>query len=143
LLIIGKFFSEDSVMDKESYDYAMDDITRPLLASGQAERVSRVTPFIGKTYAGGASVKVSYSANPSIPDVLNVLAEAQYLDDGFIALDMDGLEWVSIKHPVLVVPVVQNSLLVGSYRFLDKETVQTLAKSRNLKGMRAKFAKLP
>lgn len=130
-------------MDKESYDYAMDDITRPLLASGQAERVSRVTPFIGKTYAGGASVKVSYSANPSIPDVLNVLAEAQYLDDGFIALDMDGLEWVSIKHPVLVVPVVQKTLLVDWYRFLDKETVQTLAKSRNLKGMRAKFAKLP
>lgn len=130
-------------MDKESYDYAMDDITRPLLASGKAERVSRVTPFIGKTYAGGASVKVSYSANPSIPDVLNVLAEAQYLDDGFIALDMDGLEWVSIKHPVLVVPVVQKTLLVDWYRFLDKETVQTLAKSRNLKGMRAKFAKLP
>lgn len=130
-------------MDKESYDYAMDDITRPLLASGQAERVSRVTPFIGKTYAGGASVKVSYSANPSIPDVLNVLTEAQYLDDGFIALDMDGLEWVSIKHPVLVVPVVQKTLLVDWYRFLDKETVQTLAKSRNLKGMRAKFAKLP
>lgn len=143
MLIIGKFFSEDSVMDKESYDYAMDDITRPLLASGQAERVSRVTPFLGKTYAGGASVKVSYSANPSVPDVLNVLAEAQYLDDGFIALDIDGLEEVSDKHPVLVVPVVQNSLLVGSYRFLDKESVQTLAKSRNLKSMRAKFAKLP
>ena len=130
-------------MDKESYDYAMDDITRPLLASGQAERVSRVTPFIGKTYAGGASVKVLYSANPSVPDVLNALAEAQYLDDGFIALDMDGLEWVSIKHPVLVVPVVKNSLLVGSYRFLDKESVRELAKSRNLKSMRAKFAKLP
>lgn len=143
MLIIGKFFSEDSVMDKESYDYAMDDIARPLLASGQAERVSRVTPFIGKTYSGGASVKVSYSANPSIPDVLNVLAEAQYLDDGFIALDIDGLEGASGKQPVLVVPVVQNSLLVGSYRFLDKESVQALAKSRNLKSMRAKFAKLP
>ena len=143
MLIIGKFFSEDSVMDKESYDYAMDDIARPLLASGQAERVSRVTPFIGKTYAGGASVRVSYSANPSIPDVLNVLAEAQYLDDGFIALDIDGLEGASGKQPVLVVPVVQNSLLVGSYRFLDKESVQALAKSRNLKSMRAKFAKLP
>lgn len=143
MLIIGKFFSEDSVMDKESYDYAMDDITRPLLASGQADRVSRVTPFIGKTYAGGASVRVSYSANPSVPDVLNVLAEAQYLDDGFIALDIDGLEGASGKQPVLVVPVVQNSLLVGSYRFLDKESVQALAKSRNLKSMRAKFAKLP
>lgn len=143
MLIIGKFFSEDSVMDKESYDYAMDDIARPLLAAGQVERVSRVTPFLGKTYAGGASVKVSYSANPSIPDVLNVLAEAQYLDDGFIALDMDGLERVSIKHPVLVVPVVQKTLLAGSYRFLDKESVQTLAKSRNLKSMRSKFAKLP
>ena len=143
MLIIGKFFSEDSVMDKESYDYAMDDITRPLLASGQAERVSRVTPFIGKTYSGGASVKVSYSTNPSIPDVLNVLAEAQYLDDGFIALDIDGLDGVSAKQPVLVVPVVQNSLLVGNYRFLDKESVQTLAKSRNLKSMRSKFAKLP
>lgn len=130
-------------MDKESYDYAMDDITRPLLASGQADRVSRVTPFLGKTYAGGASVKVSYNANPSVPDVLNVLAEVQYLDDGFIALDMDGLEGVSIKHPVLVVPVVQRTLLAGSYRFLDKESVQTLAKSRNLKSMRAKFAKLP
>lgn len=133
-------------MDKESYDYAMDDITRPLLASGQAERVSRVTPFIGKTYAGGASVRVSYSANPSIPDVLNVLAEAQYLDDGFIALDMDGLGEVSAKYPVLVVPVVpvvQRTLLAGSYRFLDKESVQTLAKSRNLKSMRSKFAKLP
>jgi hypothetical protein len=143
LLIIGKFFSEDSVMDKESYDYAMDDIARPLLASGQAERVSRVTPFIGKTYAGGASVRVSYSANPSIPDVLNVLAEAQYLDDGFIALDIDGLEGASGKQPVLVVPVVQRTLLAGSYRFLDKESVQTLAKSRNLKSMRTKFAKLP
>jgi hypothetical protein len=143
LLIIGKFFSEDSVMDKESYDYAMDDIARPLLASGQAERVSRVTPFIGKTYAGGASVKVSYSANPSVPDVLNVLAEAHYLDDGFIALDIDGLEGASGKQPVLVVPVVQNSLLVGSYRFLDKESVRELAKSRNLKSMRTKFAKLP
>ena len=143
MLIIGKFFSEDSVMDKESYDYAMDDITRPLLASGQADRVSRVTPFLGKTYAGGASVRVSYSANPSVPDVLNVLAEAQYLDDGFIALDIDGLEGASGKQPVLVVPVVQNSLLVGSYRFLDKESVQALAKSRNLKSMRAKFAKLP
>ena len=134
MLIIGKFFSEDSVMDKESYDYAMDDIVRPLLASGHASRVSRVTPFIGKTYSGGASVKVSYSANPSIPDVLNVLAEA---------LDIDGLEGASGKQPVLVVPVVQNSLLVGSYRFLDKESVQALAKSRNLKSMRAKFAKLP
>lgn len=130
-------------MDKESYDYAMDDIVRPPLASGHASRVSRVTPFIGKTYSGGASVKVSYSANPSIPDVLNVLAEAQYLDDGFIALDIDGLEGASGKQPVLVVPVVQNSLLVGSYRFLDKESVQALAKSRNLKSMRAKFAKLP
>ena len=130
-------------MDKESYDYAMDDIARPLLASGQAERVSRVTPFIGKTYAGGASVRVSYSANPSIPDVLNVLAEAQYLDDGFIALDIDGLEGASGKQPVLVVPVVQRTLLAGSYRFLDKESVQTLAKSRNLKSMRTKFAKLP
>ena len=130
-------------MDKESYDYAMDDLTRPLLASGQAERVSRVTPFIGKTYAGGASVKVTYSTNPSIPDVLNVLAEAQYLDDGFIALDIDGLEGVSAKQPVLVVPVVQRTLLAGSYRFLDKESVQTLAKSRNLKSMRTKFAKLP
>ena len=124
MLIIGKFFSEDSVMDKESYDYAMDDIARPLLASGQVERVS-------------------YSANPSIPDVLNVLAEAQYLDDGFIALDMDGLGEVSAKYPVLVVPVVQRTLLAGSYRFLDKESVQTLAKSRNLKSMRSKFAKLP
>lgn len=130
-------------MDKESYDYAMDDIVRPLLASGHASRVSRVTPFIGKTYSGGASVKVSYSANPSIPDVLNVLAEAQYLDDGFIALDIDGLEGASGKQPVLVVPVVQRTLLAGSYRFLDKESVQTLAKSRNLKSMRAKFAKLP
>lgn len=130
-------------MDKESYDYAMDDIARPMLASGQAERVSRVTPFIGKTYAGGASVKVSYSANLSVPDVLNVLAEAQYLDDGFIALDIDGLDGVSSKQPVLVVPVVQRILLVGSYRFLDKESVRELAKSRNLKSMRAKFAKLP
>lgn len=130
-------------MDKDSYDYAMDDITRPLLASGQAERVSRVTPFIGKTYAGGASIKALFSNNPSIPDVLNVLAEAQYLDDGFIALDIDGLEGASGKQPVLVVPVVQNSLLVGSYRFLDKESVQALAKSRNLKSMRTKFAKLP
>lgn len=143
MLIIGKFFSEDSVMDKESYDYAMDDIARPLLASGQADRVSRVTPFIGKTYAGGASVKVSYGANPSVPDVLNVLAEAHYLDDGFIALDIDGLGEVSAKQPVLVVPVVQRTLLAGSYRFLDKESVQALAKSRNLKGMRSKFAKLP
>ena len=130
-------------MDKESYDYAMDDITRPLLVAGQAERVSRVTPFLGKTYAGGASVKVSYSANPSVPDVLNVLAEVQYLDDGFIALDIDGLDGVSAKHPVLVVPVVQRTLLAGSYRFLDKESVQALAKSRNLKSMRSKFAKLP
>lgn len=130
-------------MDKESYDYAMDDIARPLLASGQADRVSRVTPFIGKTYAGGASVKVSYGANPSVPDVLNVLAEAHYLDDGFIALDIDGLGEVSAKQPVLVVPVVQRTLLAGSYRFLDKESVQALAKSRNLKGMRSKFAKLP
>lgn len=130
-------------MDKESYDYAMDDIARPLLASGQAERVSRVTPFIGKTYAGGASVKVSYSTKPSVPDVLNVLAEAQYLDDGFVALDIDGLEGVSDKQPVLVVPVAQNNLLVGSYRFLDKDSVRELAKSRNLKSMRSKFAKLP
>ena len=75
--------------------------------------------------------------------MLNVLAEAQYLDDGFIALDIDGLDGVSSKHPVLVVPVVQNSLLVGSYRFLDKDSVRELAKSRNLKSMRAKFAKLP
>ena len=124
MLIIGKFFSEDSVMDKESYDYAMDDITRPLLAAGQAVRVSRVTPFLGKTYTGGASVKVTSSANPSVPDVLNVLAEAQYLDEGFIAVDMDGLGEVSAKHPVLVVPVVQNSLLVGSYLFLDKDSVR-------------------
>ena len=130
-------------MDKESYDYVMDDIARPLLASGQAGRVSRVTPFIGKTYAGGASVKVSYSANPSVPDVLNVLAEAQYLDDGFIALDIDGLEGASGKQPVLVVPVVHQTLVVGSYRFLDKESVRELAKSRNLKSMRSKFAKLP
>lgn len=143
MLIIGKFFSEDSVMDKESYDYAMDDIARPLLASGHASRVSRVTPFIGKTYAGGASVKVSYSANPAVPDVLNVLAEARYLDDGFIALDIDGLGEVSAKQPVLVVPVVQKTLLVGSYRFLDKDSVRELAKSRNLKSMRTKFAKLP
>jgi hypothetical protein len=143
LLIIGKFFSEDSVMDKESYDYAMDDITRPLLAAGQAERVSRVTPFIGKTYAGGASVKVSYSANPSVPDVLNVLAEAQYLDDGFIALDMDGLGEVSEKQPVLVIPVAQKTLVVDSCRFVDKDSVRELAKSRNLKSMRTKFAKLP
>ena len=130
-------------MDKESYDYAMDDIARPLLASGQVDRVSRVTPFIGKTYAGGASIKALFSNNPSIPDVLNVLAEAQYLDDGFIALDIDGLDGVSSKQPVLVVPVVQRTLLVGSYRFLDKESVQALAKSRNLKSMRTKFAKLP
>lgn len=130
-------------MDKESYDYAMDGITRPLLAAGQADRVSRVIPFIGKTYAGGASVKVLYSANPSVPDVLNVLAEAQYLDDGFVALDIDGLGEVSAKHPVLVVPVVQKTLVVNSYRFLDKESVQALAKSRNLKSMRSKFAKLP
>lgn len=130
-------------MDKESYDYAMDDIVRPLLSAGYTARVSRVTPFIGKTYAGGASVKVTSSTNPSVPDVLNALAEAQYLDDGFIALDIDGLEGVSAKQPVLVVPVVQNSLLVGSYRFLDKDSVRELAKSRNLKSMRAKFAKLP
>ena len=143
MLIIGKFFSEDSVMDKESYDYAMDDITRPLLASGQAERVSRVTPFIGKTYAGGASIKALFSNNPPIPDVLEVLSKAQFLDDGFIALDIDGLEGVSEKQPVLVIPVVQKTLLAGSYRFLDKESVQALAKSRNLKSMRSKFAKLP
>lgn len=130
-------------MDKESYDYAMDDIVRPLLASGQAERVSRVTPFIGKTYAGGASIKALFSNNPSIPDVLEVLSKEQFLDDGFIALDMDGLGEVSAKYPVLVVPVVQRTLLAGSYRFLDKESVQALAKSRNLKSMRAKFAKLP
>lgn len=130
-------------MDKDSYDYAMDDIVRPLLASGQAERVSRVTPFLGKTYAGGASIKALFSNNPSIPDVLEVLSKAQFLDDGFIALDIDGLEGVSEKQPVLVIPVVQKTLLVDWYRFLDKESVQTLAKSRNLKGMRAKFAKLP
>lgn len=130
-------------MDKDSYDYAMDDIARPLLASGQIERVSRVTPFIGKTYAGGASIKALFSNNPSIPDVLEVLSKAQFLDDGFIALDIDGLEGVSAKQPVLVIPVVQKTLLVDWYRFLDKESVQTLAKSRNLKGMRAKFAKLP
>ena len=143
MLIIGKFFSEDSVMDKESYDYAMDDITRPLLAAGQAERVSRVTPFIGKTYAGGASIKALFSNNPSIPDVLEVLSKAQFLDDGFIALDMDGLGEVSAKYPVLVVPVVQRTLLAGSYRFLDKDSVRELAKSRNLKSMRTKFSKLP
>lgn len=142
MLIIGKFFSEDSIMDKESYDYAMDDIARPLLAASHTDRVSRVTPFIGKTYAGGASVRVSYSANLSVPDVLNALAEAQYLDDGFIALDIDGLEGVSNKQPVLVVPVVQGTLVVGSYRFLDKKSVQQLARSRNLKSMRTKFAKL-
>ena len=56
---------------------------------------------------------------------------------------MDGLGEVSAKYPVLVVPVVQRTLLAGSYRFLDKESVQTLAKSRNLKSMRSKFAKLP
>lgn len=130
-------------MDKESYDYAMDDITRPLLAAGQAERVSRVTPFIGKTYAGGASIKALFSNNPSIPDVLEVLSKAQFLDDGFIALDMDGLGEVSAKYPVLVVPVVQRTLLAGSYRFLDKDSVRELAKSRNLKSMRTKFSKLP
>lgn len=143
MLIIGKFFSEDSVMDKESYDYAMDDLTRPLLASGQADRVSRVTPFIGKTYAGGASMLASCSANPSVPEVLEVLSKAHFLDDGFVALDIDGLGEVSAKHPVLVVPVVQKTLVVNSYRFLDKESVQALAKSRNLKSMRSKFAKLP
>lgn len=130
-------------MDKDSYDYAMDDITRPLLASGQADRVSRVTPFIGKTYAGGASIKALFSNNPSIPDVLNVLAEAQYLDDGFIALDIDGLEGASGKQPVLVVPVAQKTLVVDSCRFVDKDSVRELAKSRNLKSMRSKFAKLP
>ena len=130
-------------MDKESYDYAMDDLTRPLLASGQADRVSRVTPFIGKTYAGGASMLASCSANPSVPEVLEVLSKAHFLDDGFVALDIDGLGEVSAKHPVLVVPVVQKTLVVNSYRFLDKESVQALAKSRNLKSMRSKFAKLP
>lgn len=130
-------------MDKESYDYAMDDIARPLLASGQAERVSRVTPFIGKTYAGGASIKVLSSNNPSIPDVLEVLSKAQFLDDGFIALDIDGLEGVSEKQLVLVIPVAQKTLVVDSCRFVDKDSVQALAKSRNLKSMRSKFAKLP
>ena len=143
MLIIGKFFSEDSVMDKDSYDYAMDDITRPLLASGQADRVSRVTPFIGKTYAGGASIKALFSNNPSIPDVLEVLSKAQFLDDGFIALDIDGLEGASGKQPVLVVPVAQKTLVVDSCRFVDKDSVRELAKSRNLKSMRSKFAKLP
>ena len=130
-------------MDKESYDYAMDDITRPLLASGQADRVSRVTPFIGKTYAGGASIKALFSNNPSIPDVLEVLSKAHFLDDGFIALDMDGLGEVSAKYPVLVVPVAQKTLVVDSCRFVDKDSVRELAKSRNLKSMRTKFAKLP
>lgn len=130
-------------MDKESYDYAMDDIARPLLASGQAERVSRVTPFIGKTYAGGASMLASCSANPSVPEVLEVLSKAQFLDDGFVALKIDRLAEVSDKQPVLVIPVAQKTLVVGSYRFLDKDSVRELAKSRNLKSMRSKFAKLP